>query len=554
MAQSARCIAEEKERRTLDFLLTTRLGNAEIILGKLAARMVVFVSTATAGLPVVLLLNRLGGVDGWLIVIGYICIASMGFFFSALSIWSSVTAPDSRRAGARAILVIVAWLWLPFAVAFILPRFGIHLPVWVKTANAWLLASSPIGLLLKWPGLTASQGLIDAIARMCALQVAGGIVCLLGAIAQLRSAYRAQVSHEARGIVGRFFFPPWRYRPRPPVGDDPILWRERYTGRPRGFARLIDVLVQMMIGAAIVYPTYFFGWRALKEVWSHGYASGLAGAERPEFNLVMRFFVMPGASNEPADLARVDFNVFLRSITCSLSFFLTLCVAGFAVEGIIAEKTRETWSSLITTPLSALEILRAKILVALWRLRRLLGTLLLLWTLGLVTGAIHPLGFVLTLLALCASTWFLAAWGLSCAIGAKNNAEASNPSLSLALVLMMSAALPFLLPAGLNSVLLGAGSPPFVIWLAQFSYRDLRNAIEYPAFPLLNWVGIKTGEGPFWVAATCLVGIVAPALAGTFVWRRAVAQFDRVIGRPSKEEEAATVSRVTAAETVPAAG
>src|SRR4051812_46634516 len=143
LGQSARCIAEEKERRTLDFLLTTRLGNAEIIPGKLAARMVVFATAAAAGLPVVLLLNRLGGVDGWLIVLGYICVACLGFFFSALSIWTSVTAPDCRRAGARAMLLIVAWLWLPFAVTFLLPRFGIHLPALVMTANAWLLASSP---------------------------------------------------------------------------------------------------------------------------------------------------------------------------------------------------------------------------------------------------------------------------------------------------------------------------------------------------------------------------------------------------------------------------
>jgi ABC-type Na+ efflux pump permease subunit len=554
LGQSARCIAEEKERRTLDFLLTTRLDNAEIILGKLAARMVVFVITAAAGLPVILLLNRLGGVDGWLIFLGYICVASLGFFFSALSIWTSVTAADSRRAGARALLLIVAWLWLPFAVAFILPRFGLHLPVWVMTANAWLLASSPLGLLLKWPGMVASRGFVDAIAWMCGLQVVGGLICLVGAIAQLRSAYRAQVSHEARGIVGRFFFPPWRFRPRPAVGDDPILWRERYTGRPRGLARLIDVVVQLIIGVAIVYPTGFFGWRALKEVWTHGYASGLAAAERPEFNLVMRFFVITGTSNEPADLARMDFNIFLRSITSSLSFVLLLSVAGFVVEGIIAEKMRETWSSLIATPLSAREILRAKILVAFWRLRRLFGTLIFLWGLGLVTGAIHPLGFVLTVLALCASTWFLAAWGLLCAIGAKSNAEASNPSVSLALVLIGSAALPFVLPAGFSSVLLGAGSPPFVIWLAQFSYRDLLNAMQYPVFPLLSWVGIKTGEGPFLVAATCFVGILAPALAGTFVWRRAVARFDRVIGRPWREEETATASRVPVAETVPAAG
>jgi hypothetical protein len=160
----------------------------------------------------------------------------------------------------------------------------------------------------------------------------------------------------------------------------------------------------------------------------------------------------------------------------------------------------------------------------------------------------------LTLLALSASTWFLAAWGLYCAIGAKNNAEASNPSMTLVLLLMFSGGLPFLLPARFSSVLLGAGSPPFVLWLAQFSYRDLRNMMQYSAFPLLSWVGIKTGEGPFWVAATCFVGIFVPALVGTFVWRRAVARFDRVIGRPWKEEETAPASRLPVAEAVPAAG
>ena len=153
-------------------------------------------------------------------------------------------------------------------------------------------------------------------------------------------------------------------------------------------------------------------------------------------------------------------------------------------------------------------------------------------------------------MALCASTWFLAAWGLLCAIGAKNNAEASNPSLGLALILIVSGALPFFLPAGIRSVVLGAGSPPFVIWLVQLSYRDVRNAMQYSAFPLLSWVGINTGEGPFWVAVTCLVGILAPAIAGIFVWRRTVARFDQVIGRPWKERGTEPVYQAKEAEVV----
>ena len=39
--------------------------------------------------------------------------------------------------------------------------------------------------------------------------------------------------------------------------------------------------------------------------------------------------------------------------------------------------------------------------------------------------------------------------------------------------------LPFLLPSRWASVLLGAGSPPFVAWLSLVSYRDVRNALHF---------------------------------------------------------------------------
>ena len=55
-------IAGEVDRKTLGFLLATRLGNAEIVLGKLAACMIGFLSSLAAGLPVMILLNVLGGV------------------------------------------------------------------------------------------------------------------------------------------------------------------------------------------------------------------------------------------------------------------------------------------------------------------------------------------------------------------------------------------------------------------------------------------------------------------------------------------------------------
>ena len=101
-------------------------------------------------------------------------------------------------------------------------------------------------------------------------------------------------------------------------------------------------------------------------------------------------------------------------------------------------------------------------------------------------------------------------------------------------LLIGTAVLPFLLPAGLTSVLLGSGSSSFVLWLAEFSYRDLRNALHYPAYPHLQWIGIRSGEGPLRVAATCLIGIVAPVSG--WVVRLAICHGPfRSPGRPAVE-------------------
>ena len=70
-AKAVMSIAEEKDRRTLDFLLATRLSNAEIVLGKLASCMTFLFAEFAVGLPIMLLLYPLGGIDPRLILLAY---------------------------------------------------------------------------------------------------------------------------------------------------------------------------------------------------------------------------------------------------------------------------------------------------------------------------------------------------------------------------------------------------------------------------------------------------------------------------------------------------
>jgi ABC-type Na+ efflux pump permease subunit len=534
-------IAGEKERRTLDFLLGTRLSNAEIILGKVAACLAALFMILAAGFPVMLLLHVLGAIDLGLIGLAYAALASTAFLVLAVSIWISVGASDSRSAAGGAMFVFIAWLLVPFFVAVLFPGLRIRVPGFLQTINSWLLASSPMGLLLRFApgGFRASGAFAAAIAQMIELQLLAGACFVLVSITRLRAAFRVNVGGDGLLRRRKRARPSWRLRPRPPVGDDPILWREMYTSQTHIALQLVGLVIGLGVYGVLSYGTCFFGWRAAVEVWQQGYTASTTSGERPEFNWFTRFFITETGGTAAVDLARTDFNLFLRGITAPVVFLLGLMAAAVASELIVTERAKDTWNGLIATSLSGFEILRSKLLACLWRLRALLVTLLGLWTIGLASGAVHPLGYLLTALELIAWTWFCMSIGLLVALRSGGAATSSSAMLNLLGLPIASLALPYLLPARLSSVLWGAASWPFVTWLSLLSYRDVRAALEYPVYPHLQWIALYTREGPLPVLAACLIGIIAPLLGGLWTWRYVTRHFDRLIGRPSAGGSAA---------------
>ena len=56
-------VAEERQRKTLQYLLTSCLTSVEIVLGKLAARMLILAVLFGVGMPILAMLCFFGGVD-----------------------------------------------------------------------------------------------------------------------------------------------------------------------------------------------------------------------------------------------------------------------------------------------------------------------------------------------------------------------------------------------------------------------------------------------------------------------------------------------------------
>jgi hypothetical protein len=90
----------------------------------------------------------------------------------------------------------------------------------------------------------------------------------------------------------------------------------------------------------------------------------------PEFNLFVRMFVPARGLNQPSDLARTEFNLFLRYVTFSITLLMTFISAASATETIALERRKETWNSLLATPMMARAILQSALLAALWRIRQ----------------------------------------------------------------------------------------------------------------------------------------------------------------------------------------
>jgi hypothetical protein len=264
-----------------------------------------------------------------------------------------------------------------------------------------------------------------------------------------------------------------------------------------------------------VVGTYYAGREAFAEVLTKGY-----GAEYDS-------------------RARNSFNVYVRAMSAAIGLVYALTVTGIASESIVLERIRETWLSVIATPLAGREIVQDKMIGAIWRARGLAALFVALWITGLLGGAVHPLGALAALVCLVVWSWFFAALGAYGSLRAKTVASASNASILPVLLLCMTGLLPRLLPESAQSVLYGAASMPFVEFMSLVSYREVYDAGSLPTSVTLDVIGPATGEENSRVLWTYALGILG-AVAGAFLLNRlAYRQFDRLVGRPMRNTRAA---------------
>jgi ABC-type transport system involved in multi-copper enzyme maturation permease subunit len=508
----AGAIAQERERRTLEGLLTTRLSSAEIVLGKLFGGLVQYAGCLLSTLPIMILLSLCGGVDPRLVLLAHAGTAAVAFFMAGLSILVSTRERNTARALKQTIGLATAWFVLPGVLQVLVPRVSRLLWYWLKPFVDWWAASSPnsVAEALLRSGLGPMA--FDAILWMIALQLALGSLLMAWSVVRLRRASRSLA--EGEGARGGFAHV-WlglrrRLFGKPACGGDPVLWKEIHTARMPGLTEVLGLIISLAVVAAIGYGTYYFGRPAFTEMQSHGF-----GATTPQPR-------------------RTDFNRFLSHVSSWVEFFMLLIVAGVAANSVTLERARDTWDSLIATPLTGSQILRAKMIGTAWKVRPWAALLVFLWMLGLLSGSVHPVGFVIAVLLLGASIWFMAALGTYASLLSRDVAQASNRALVPAL-LLMGTFLSCYLPLRFPTILMGALSPPFINWVCLVSSGEIRAMLNGDAtFRRIEHMNIYSHEGGLRVLVACLFSIAAFAGGAAWLTRAAFKRFDRVVGRPQR--------------------
>jgi ABC-type transport system involved in multi-copper enzyme maturation permease subunit len=487
-------VADEKRRKTLHYLLASRLNAAEIILGKLLARLLQLGVFLAIGLPVMSLISLFGGVEPLVVVLVYGATVSTAWFIAALAILVSTLARRPREANAQVYLLVLAWLLCPQMVAWLMPfAGGIWAKVyqWLRPVNDMIRWSSPASLF----GPSTASDPVGAFLWMVGLQSAYALGFIGLAIVLLRPIFRRE-GEEPRMLGwlagarrGR------RLLPRPEVGDDAMLWKERYVSRTSAVVKIASGLVFLLVAAVLGYATYQWAEPAFREFWEFGYGTSGNYVRRQDFNGYLRFL-------------------------CTLVYSAwCLGVASLASAGVVAEREEDTWTSLITTPLSGEEILRAKMIGAIWGTRWLGFILIAAWLVGVALGSVHPFGLVAVAIETTVFIWFVAALGVWISVTAKSSVRAQTATMTV-LVVLNGAYLLCCIPLDPDSMIVAIGVTPMIEALSLFSYQDVSQGF--------------VGRGEANAVFTCIFGVLFYGAAAFALTLRAFTAFDEKIGRPRR--------------------
>jgi ABC-type transport system involved in multi-copper enzyme maturation permease subunit len=499
-AFTATAVAEEKQRRTLEYLLATDLYNREIVLGKLASRLLAMLLLLAGGLPVLSFVQFLGGVDPNLVLAGFAATAVTMLSVGSLGILNSVYAARPRGAVLSTYVEYGAYLLLSSCCApAALASGGMNPLGWLAAGNIFV-AYAQVTASAGAAGGTTGSAVLTVLAEYVGFHAVAAAIMTGVATAKLRAWYAEPRARSDREVAQNRRVLDMKLRAQlrlPRVGEDPILWKELYA--EYGF-RLHPLArgVLFFVGGAFLF------------VASLAYLCGIA---------------VSLATRDPGAFA----TGWVRVVGTAVGCLMVVAVAVRASTSLTSERDRQTLDDLLTTPLPNRAILGGKWLGAVLSVRHGWWCLGAVWLLGFLAGGLHILSLLMLLVAWWALAAFAAGLGLWFSLHCRTTLRATVYTL---LALLAAGLVPYLLCGAF-----GAALADYLPWGRSVGPDDLLavtppGAMAYLTFGWGDWYSfdkaLKASPGPM---ALAWAGACAYGLAGIGLWFGVGARFGPVTGR-----------------------
>jgi ABC-type transport system involved in multi-copper enzyme maturation permease subunit len=486
-AIAAGTIASERERRTIEYLFTTTLSNAEIVFGKLLARLMHLGYLVLVGMPILAIAMLMGGIAPQAIVVLMIVTLSTALTVSIISITVSVWTPKSREAVSRAYLLIIILFLLPFLILTMLMmlRGSGWIFDLVNPINEQLLAGNPFYVLSNILAAASSANTAAAWDTLVIMLRNQAVICVAGITASVLAVRRVHLAAGGKVAKKR---PRQRFSLfRPTVGDRPMLWKEMIVEPAAARLGVIGRIAAMLFVIAIITPTilvFYENYNVYSDARMRGFFS---------------------------------FSVTMGVVIGCVSL---LAVAARAAGTITSEKERDCWVSLISTPLDPGEIVMSKILGNMWAMRGVLLLLALIWGLGLIFDPSFIGVIVATLLTLLLLAVFASALGVMFSLWCRTSIRAMVATLITGVFVggaYMFCCIPLMIGSGNGDIaeLLAGGMAPFLLAMPGICFIE----------------GLPTHGRQSGLLIGYVLGIIGYVIASCVLIIAAIKNFDKFSGR-----------------------
>ncbi|WP_020473260.1 ABC transporter permease subunit [Zavarzinella formosa] len=360
----AGAIFEERETRSGEILLTTRLTRREVYVGKVGARIVQVLLVIAAGLPILFLTQLWGGVSAGIIVVCYLAVGLSAIGAGTITAAVSAYAESMRSAILRSYLLIAL-------------------------LDGLLFPASPFLII----AMASGHWIAGAVGFIWYLPLQGGIVIVSYGIGQ-RWLRLAMLRQKKRLDEGERAPPPLPGQRGPKLAtlsetESPLLWKELQANKRVKFGEL----ARNYFNVSDCPPAFerieimgFFRWLMLS---SHGMA------------FFLRIVLL---------LAGIIFGVLLFTESISPHHTIRVCgglillwmmsaVGLTAASGIAKERQKHTLIDLLMLPGPRRDILSAKLIGGLAHGILPVTLLSVLIVFVVIGGGLSPLAIPLTLLS-----------------------------------------------------------------------------------------------------------------------------------------------------------